>query len=81
MYKNYSVERYSFICPRSNGFKYCFVLPIFQFKYPVKWLQVLLFNTNYSIQHLSFVQAQVNDSKYSYVFLTIQSHSHLFAHC
>ena len=38
----------------------------------VKWLQVLLFNTNYSIQHNSFVFIQSNGSKYCYVLTIIQ---------
>ena len=45
----------------------------------VKWLQVLLFNTNFSIQHYSVVRIQLNISKYCYISLTIQlSISYLF---
>ena len=33
----------------------------------VKWLQVLLFNTNYSIERYSFICTQSNSSKYCYV--------------
>ena len=44
----------------------------------VKWLQVLLFNTNYSIEHYSFICTQLNGSKYCYVSLTIQILSNLF---
>ena len=47
----------------------------------MKWLQILLFNTNYFIQHYSFVYTQLNGSKYYYVSLTIQLNtSHLFPH-
>ena len=38
----------------------------------VKWLQVLLFNTNYSIQHYSFVRIQLNSPEYCYISLKIQ---------
>ena len=34
--------------------------------YTVKWLQVLLFNTNNSIQYYSFICTQLNSSKYCY---------------
>ena len=38
----------------------------------VKWLQVLLFNTNYSIQDYSFICAELNCSKHCNVLLIIQ---------
>ena len=77
---NYSTEQYSFTSTKSNGCKYCYVRPIFQFRHTVKEFQVLLFNTNFSIQHLSFC-TQLNGSTYCYVSLTIQvSISHLFAY-
>ena len=38
----------------------------------VKWLQVLLFNSNYSIEHSSFIWTQLNDSKYFYASQRIQ---------
>ena len=38
----------------------------------VKWLQVLLFNTNYSIQHYSFICTFLNCSKYFYVIPILQ---------
>ena len=38
----------------------------------MKWLQVLLFNTNYSLQHNSFICIQSNCFKYCYVLLIIQ---------
>ena len=38
----------------------------------VKWLYVLIPNTNYSIQHYSFVCLQLNGWKYCYVSRTIQ---------
>ena len=45
----------------------------------MKWLQVLLFNTNYFIKHYSLVGTQLNSSKYFYVSLTIQLNtSYLF---
>ena len=44
----------------------------------VKWLQILLFNTNYSIQHYSFICTQLNGSKCCYIALTIQLNSCLF---
>ena len=46
----------------------------------MKWLQVLLFNTNIPIQHYSFIRTLLNAFKYCYVSLTIQLNiSHLFA--
>ena len=38
----------------------------------VKWLQVLLFNTNYLIENNWFICTQSNASKYYYVILIIQ---------
>ena len=38
----------------------------------MKWLQVLLFDTNFSIQHYSLIRTYLNGSKYSYVSLKIQ---------
>ena len=38
----------------------------------MKWLQVLLFNTNDFIQCYTFICAQLNGSKYCYASLTIQ---------
>ena len=47
----------------------------------MKWLQVLLFNTNNSIQHYSFVCTQLKGSKYCYVSLAIQLNiNYLFTH-
>ena len=45
---NYFIEHFhSFI--QSNGFKYSYVIPIFQFKPMVKEFQVLLFNNDISV--------------------------------
>ena len=45
----------------------------------VKWLQVLLFNTNNSIQHYSFVCTQLNGNNYYNVSFKVQFNiSHLF---
>ena len=60
-----------------NGSKYCYVLPIIQFRYTIKELQILLFNINYSIHHYSFVYTQLNGSKYYYESLTIQTDTKL----
>ena len=69
---------YSFA--HSNGSKYCYVIPIIQFRHTVKEFQVLLFNTNYFIQYYLFIYIQLNGCKYCYVSLTIQfSKSHSFA--
>ena len=38
----------------------------------VKWLQVLLFNTNYLIQHYSFICTQSNDSEYGFLIPIFQ---------
>ena len=40
--------------------------------YTVKWLQVLLFNTNYSIRHYSFICIKSNGSKNCYVMPIFQ---------
>ena len=61
-----------FVCTQSNDSNYCYVIPIFQFRYTVKEFHVLFFNTNNSIQNYSFVCTQLNGSKYCYVSLTIQ---------
>ena len=46
----------------------------------VRFIQVLLFNTNYSIKHQSFVYTQLNDQ--TILFQAIQfSIIHLFAPC
>ena len=80
----------NFICTQSNGSKYCYVIPIIQFRHPGKEFYVLLFSTNNSIHILlticitnnsirqSFVYTQLNGQ--TVLFLTIQfSISHLFA--
>ena len=40
--------------------------------YTMKWLQVLIFNTDYSIQHYSFICIHSNDSEYCYVIPIFQ---------
>ena len=76
---NYSIQRNSFICTQSNGSKYCYAIPIIQFRHTVQIHQVLLFQTNNSIQHYTFVCTQIKGSKYCYVSQTIQLDiSHLF---
>ena len=69
---NCSIQHYSFICKRSNGSRYHYVVPIIQFGSTINEFQVLLFKTNNSIQHFSFVCIQLNDFKYCYLSLTIQ---------
>ena len=46
----------------------------------MKWLQVLLFNTNYSIQRDSFICTQLNGSKYCYVLITIKYQAFVHTH-
>ena len=51
------------IAIQSHGFTYykhkSFYLILIICLYTVKWLQVLLFNTNYSIEHFSFICTQL----------------------
>ena len=69
---NYSIQHNSFICTQSNGSKYCYVIPIFQFRHTVKGI------TNNLLIHQLFVYKQLNDQ--TVLFLTIQfSISHFFA--
>ena len=66
----------SIVSVQLNGFSYCYLTLIISISIIclqiVKWLQVLLFNTNYSIQHYSFTCIQLNGSKYCYVIPIIQ---------
>ena len=50
---NYFIQRCSFICTKSNGFKHCSVIPITQFSHTR--FQELRFNANNSIQYQSFI--------------------------
>ena len=78
---NYSIQQNSFICTQSNGSKYCYLVPIIQFRHSIKEFQVLLFNTYNSIKHYLFVCTQLNGSNYCYVSLAIQLNiSHLITH-
>ena len=54
---------HSFISTQLNVSKYCYVIPVIQFLHTVKWLKVLLCNTNNSIQHQSFVCTQLISEK------------------
>ena len=54
-----------------NGFKYCYVILIIQFRHKVKEFQVLLSNTDNSIQHYLLVCTQLNACKYYNVTLTV----------
>ena len=59
-----------------NGFNYynltiIILFNIIHFLHTVKWLQVLLFNTNYSIQNWLFICTQWNSSQYYYVIQII----------
>ena len=51
---NNSIQHYSFISIQSNDSKYYYVIPIIQFRHPIREFQVLLFNTNNSIQQYAF---------------------------
>ena len=78
---NYCIQHYSFICSQLNCFKYCYVMPIIQFRHTVKVFQLLLFNINSSIQHYSFVCMHLICFKYCYVSLKIHLNtSDLFTH-
>ena len=55
-----------------NGFKYCYVIQINQFRHTVKEFQVLLFNINNFIQHYPFV---LHTGKWSQVLLCITNNS------
>ena len=66
-------QLYWFICTQSKFSKYCYIIPIIQFRYTVKEFQVLQFSTTESIQYYSFVWTQLNGSEYCYVsFVTLQ---------
>ena len=61
-----------FFFTQSNSFKHFNLIQIIQYIFiiclcTVKWLQVLLFNTNYYIQHYPFICTQLNSSKYCYI--------------
>ena len=56
----YSIQHYSFIYTRSNRSKYCYVIPIIQFRHTFKEFQVFLCITNNSVQQ-SFIYSQLND--------------------
>ena len=65
-----------------SSYKYCYKTPIIQLNtidlHTIKWLQVLLCNTNNSIKHQSFVYTQLNGQRV--LFLIIQFNIwHLFA--
>ena len=71
---NNSIPHYLFVYTPLNCSKYCYVIPIIQFRCTAKEFQVLLFNTNNSIQHYLFICSQ-----YGNVSRTIQLNiSHLF---
>ena len=76
---NYFIKHYSFIV-HSNDYKYCFVIPIIQFRLTVKEFQVFLFNTNIYIRHYSFVCSPLNGSKNCYVSLNFYQISVNFLH-
>ena len=67
------------VSTRLDSFNYCSQTLLILFNInqywclqTVKWLQVLLFNTNYSIQHYSFICTQPNGYKYCYVIPIIK---------
>ena len=43
-----AIQHHSIICTQSSGSKYCYVIPLIQFRHTVKEFQVLLFPTNNS---------------------------------
>ena len=60
---------FAIISAQLNGFWYCyqtfkFYPKLINYLHTVKWLQVLLFNTNYSIQNHSFVCTQLTVATY-----------------
>ena len=75
-----SIQHLSFICSKSYGSRYCYVVLIIKFKHTVKKFQVFLFSTNNSIRRCSFVCIQLNGSKDSYISLTIQLVRKLFVY-
>ena len=77
---NNSIQYYWFIYVRSNGYKYCYVIQIIQFRHIVKDFQVFQFNTNSFLQNHSFVNSK-KGFKYCYITMIILFDiNHLFTH-
>ena len=61
---NHSIEHSSFICTESNGSKYFYIIPIFQFRHTVKEFQVHC-NVSLTIQlNISYLFIQLNNQFY-----------------